>query len=76
MYEGYEAVSATSINRHSVAYWEVMATVRWAVIALQQGQRHLSGQQRSLELALTARMVPELEYSALNQIERILGVSQ
>ncbi|MNF12669.1 hypothetical protein D3C80_2142390 [compost metagenome] len=42
-----------------------MAHLRWAVIALQQAERHLSGQQRSLELALTGRLVPELEYEIL-----------
>jgi hypothetical protein len=49
--------------------------VRWAVLALQQGERHCSGEQRSLELALTGRMVPELEFDLLEQIERILGVT-
>jgi hypothetical protein len=29
---------------------------------LQQAQRHLSGVERSLELALTGRIVAELEY--------------
>jgi hypothetical protein len=38
-----------------------MAHIRWAVIALQQAQRHLSGVERSLELALTGRIVAELE---------------
>jgi hypothetical protein len=37
-------------------YWEVMAHLRWAVVALEQGHRHLSGQDHSLELALTARI--------------------
>jgi hypothetical protein len=64
------------VDRDRVLYFEVMATVRWAVLALQQGQRHLSGEQRSLELALTARLVPELELDALDQVERILGVTR
>ena len=38
-----------------------MAHLRWAVIALEQGHRHVSGRELSLELALTGRMVPELE---------------
>ncbi|MNN88217.1 hypothetical protein D3C81_2058740 [compost metagenome] len=42
-----------------------MAHLRWAVIALQQAERHASGQQRSLELALTGRMVSELEQELL-----------
>jgi hypothetical protein len=43
----------------------VMAHVRWAMIALQQAQRHLSGSEPSLELALTGRIVAELEYEIM-----------
>ena len=74
LFRGYESVSGVTLEREQIPYWEVMATVRWAVIALQQGYRHLSGEQRSLELALTGRMVPELEMDALDQVERLLGV--
>ncbi len=50
-----------------LGYWEVMAHVRWAVIALQQAERHASGAQESLELALTAHVVPELELEILDR---------
>ena len=50
-------------------YWEVMAHVRWAVIAIHQGERHTSGRQPSLELALTGRIVDELELEILTLIE-------
>ena len=46
-------------------YWEVMAHARWAVIALQQGWRHVSGAERSLDLALTGRRNAALEYELL-----------
>ncbi|HEX2519494.1 MAG TPA: hypothetical protein VHK04_08145, partial [Castellaniella sp.] len=42
--------------------------VRWSVIALQQAQRNLSGEEPSLELALTGRMLPEMEFDLLEQI--------
>ena len=70
-YRGYETASGRVLDRAQIAYWEVMATVRWAVIALQQAQRHLSGGQGSLELALTGRKVPEMELDMLMEIERI-----
>ncbi|MOA35672.1 hypothetical protein D3C78_1571410 [compost metagenome] len=54
-------MSALELDRQALRFWQVMAHLRWAVIALQQAQRHVSGQQRSLELALTGRMVSELE---------------
>jgi len=62
---GYREVSALHIDREQLDYWQVMATLRWAVIALQQAQRHLSGEEPSLELALTARLLPELELDIL-----------
>ena len=40
------------VDRAVISYWEAMAHVRWAVIALQQTARHLSGRQPDLELAL------------------------
>jgi len=63
---GYQEVSSLCIERSQLHYWQVMATLRWAVIALQQGQRHLSGEEPSLELALTARLLPELELDILH----------
>ncbi|BAV75240.1 aminoglycoside phosphotransferase [Pseudomonas chlororaphis subsp. aurantiaca] len=62
---GYCEVSSLQIDREQLDYWQVMATLRWAVIALQQAQRHLSGEEPSLELALTARLLPELELEIL-----------
>jgi hypothetical protein len=53
-----------------------MAMLRWSVIALQQAQRHLSGEESSLELALTGRMLPEMEYDMLRQIESIGGTNE
>lgn len=62
---GYQDVSGYRPSREELKFWQLMAHIRWAVVAVQQAQRHLSGQQRSLELALTGRMVPELEYEIL-----------
>lgn len=68
---GYQEISGTSIDPRHVSYWEVMALVRWAMIALQQTRRHISGEQRSLELALTGRMVPQMELDLLQQIREL-----
>jgi len=65
LYRGYEAESGHAVDDAAVRYWEVYAHLRWAVIALQQGARHVSGEERSLELALTAHIVPELELELL-----------
>lgn len=62
---GYEAESGASVDRAGIPYWIVMATVRWALIALKQGARHVSGGEINLELALTAHIVPGLELDIL-----------
>lgn len=61
----YERRSGRNVDRARLGYWEVMAHARWAVIALQQAARHASGAEESLELALTAHVVPELEWEIL-----------
>lgn len=66
LYRGYESVSGKALDRDAVFFWEVYAHVRWAIIAIQQGERHVSGHEPSLELALTAHIVPELELEILN----------
>jgi len=62
---GYEAQSGQRVDAEQVRYWETMAHARWATIALQQGERHVSGAEPSLDLALTGRRVAELEYQLL-----------
>lgn len=64
-YRGYEQASGRAVDDAAVRYWEVMAHLRWAVIALQQGARHVSGAEPSLELALTGRRVAELRLDVL-----------
>ena len=49
----------------------MMGTVRWAVIALQQAARHFVGNETSLELALTAHVLPVLELDLLTRIQEI-----
>lgn len=64
-YRAYEAGAGRPIARDQVRYWEVMAHMNWAMIALQQAERHVSGEERSLLLALTGHVVPELEYEIM-----------
>jgi aminoglycoside phosphotransferase (APT) family kinase protein len=61
----YEAASGRKVPADALRYWQVMAHIRWSIIALQQAQRHLSGVEPSLELALTAKIVAELEWEVL-----------
>jgi len=60
-YAGYELESGRTIDPKAVHYWEVMAHVRWAIIALQQGDRFVIDGEENLEAALTAYVAAELE---------------
>lgn len=75
LFDGYAGQAGREVDAERVRYWEIMGFVRWAVIALQQAQRHLSGEQPSLELALTGRMVPEMEFDLLSQIREMEAIS-
>ncbi|MET4807374.1 aminoglycoside phosphotransferase (APT) family kinase protein [Limibacillus sp. MBR-115] len=64
-YQGYQDETGTVVDDGVVRFWEIMAHIRWAVIALQQGARHHRGEELSLELALTGRIAAELELQIL-----------
>ncbi len=70
-YEAYQKAGGEKINEQSIAYWEVMAAAKWAVIAILQGDRYLSGGETAIELALTGLMAPEMEFDALDGIAAI-----
>ena len=70
LYQAYEAASGRRVEPERVRWWELAATIRWAVIAADQAARHLSGRENNLELALTGHIVPELEMDVL----RMTGV--
>ena len=69
-YAGYKAVSGKPVDHARVTFWEMVAPIRWALVALQQGERHLSGHERSLNLALTALRAVECEYDLLLDLPR------
>lgn len=69
LYEGYAEVAAHPPDHARVLWWELAAHLRWATIALDQAERHLSGVEPSLELALTGHLVPELEWQVLAMVE-------
>ena len=69
-YSAYEEASGRPIHPRTIAFWEIMAHIRWAMIARQQGERFSSDNEPNLEAGLTAYIAPELELEILNQIEK------
>jgi aminoglycoside phosphotransferase (APT) family kinase protein len=64
-YRAYEEAAGRIIDPERIHYWEVMAALRWLVIALKQRDRFLKRGERSLDLALTGRRVAECEMEIL-----------
>src|ERR1700722_9597980 len=64
-YHGYESESGRPVDPRRVFFWEVLASIRWAVIALQQSDRYMIGGERNLDLALTGRRATECELEIL-----------
>ncbi len=64
-YHGYEAESGRSLDPERVKFWEVYANIRWAIIALQQSDRYLTGGARNLSTAITGRRATECELELL-----------
>jgi aminoglycoside phosphotransferase (APT) family kinase protein len=68
-YQGYESASGRQIDPERVFFWETLASVRWAVIALQQSDRYMIGGERNLDLALTGRRATECELEILMRLD-------
>ena len=73
LFRGYERVSGRSVDPEVVRYWEVFGTVWWGGGCMDQAWRHLSGDERSVELAAIGRRVWEQEYDVLLLLEGRLG---
>jgi aminoglycoside phosphotransferase (APT) family kinase protein len=64
-YRAYENASGRRLDPERVRFWEVLANVRWAVIALQQSDRHLLDGTRDLSTAIIGRRATECELELL-----------
>jgi aminoglycoside phosphotransferase (APT) family kinase protein len=64
-YRGYRDESGRRLDPERVKCWEIIANVRWAIIAMQQSDRYLIGGARSLSTAITGRRATECELELL-----------
>jgi aminoglycoside phosphotransferase (APT) family kinase protein len=63
--DGYAEVAGWRPDPDTLHWWEVFGTLEWAVICRRQAERHLSGNEPSVELAVLGRRVCESEWDAL-----------
>jgi aminoglycoside phosphotransferase (APT) family kinase protein len=69
LFRGYERVSGRHVDRDAVRWWELFGTVWWGAGCMRQAWRHLSGAERSVELAAIGRRVWEQEYDVMLLLE-------
>ena len=68
--ERYNELTGFDVRPEELDYWELAGNVAWAVGCLTQAQRHLTGQERSVELAILGRLGAEVEYEICHLLER------
>ena len=68
--ERYNDLTGFDVQPFELDYWELAGNVGWAIGCLTQMQRHLTGQDRSVELATLGRLGAEVEYEIVNLLER------
>lgn len=66
--DAYGEASGVAVDPEELRWWEVFATLRWGIICLLQASRHLSGSERSVELATIGRRVAETELDLLDAV--------
>ena len=61
----YEAASGRTVDRDAFHWWLVERTYHWGVGCIAQGDAHLSGRVRSMELAAVGRRAAEQEWDLI-----------
>jgi aminoglycoside phosphotransferase (APT) family kinase protein len=69
--EAYNRLTGLEVTEDELFYWELAGNVGWAIGCLTQMQRHLTGQDRSVELATLGRLGAEVEYEICHLLERV-----
>jgi aminoglycoside phosphotransferase (APT) family kinase protein len=69
--ERYNELTGRDVTQAELDYWELAGNVGWAIGCLTQMQRHLSGLDRSVELAILGRLGAEVEYEIVDLLEKV-----
>jgi len=69
--ERYNELTGFDVRPEELDYWELAGNVGWAIGCLTQAHRHLSGQDRSVELAILGRLGAEVEYEICHLLETV-----
>ena len=68
--ERYNETTGFDVRPEELDYWELAGNVAWAIGCLTQAQRHLRGQDRSVELAVLGRLGAEVELEICHLLQQ------
>jgi aminoglycoside phosphotransferase (APT) family kinase protein len=68
--ERYNELTGFGVRPQELDYWELAGNVAWAIGCLTQARRHLTGQERSVELAILGRLGAEVEHEICHLLEQ------
>src|SRR5579872_7002740 len=69
LWAAYERAGGARIDPERAHWWEVFGTARWGIICHTQAYKHLSGAQKSMELASIGRRAVETEVDLLQLLK-------
>jgi len=69
MIERYSELTGRAVDPAALRAYELLGNVRWSIGSLQQAQRHLRGEEKSVELAILGRLACEVEHEILQLLE-------
>jgi aminoglycoside phosphotransferase (APT) family kinase protein len=69
LWTAYERAGGAKIDPARAHWWEVFGTVRWGIICHTQAWKHLSGSQKSMEMASIGRRAVETEVDLLQLLK-------
>jgi aminoglycoside phosphotransferase (APT) family kinase protein len=64
----YERAGCVAVDRAALGWWELFSAFKWGVMCVLQARRHLTGGERSVELAVLGRRVAENEWDLLRLV--------
>ena len=67
--ERYSRLTGRQVDSADFHAYELLGNVRWAIGSLQQAERHLRGEEKSVELAILGRLACEVEHEILSLLE-------
>ena len=66
--DAYAGHGGDRLEPADLFWWQVLATLRWGAICLEQARVHLSAEFRSVELAVIGRRAAEMEYELMRML--------